>query len=91
VQAFISSLESQGAITPSADSSVLNASISVEEVESALLRMKNGRMAGPDGKQGELLKGAYSGLELPDGTCDSIHVLERANDHEGRVQCGPAF
>jgi hypothetical protein len=75
VQAFISSLESQGAISPSPDSSVLNASIGVEEVESDLLRMKNGRMAGPDGMRGELLKGAYSEWELPDGTFKHLFAL----------------
>jgi transposase InsO family protein len=80
VQAFISSLESQGAISPSADSSVLNASISVEEVESALLRMKNGRMAGPDGMRGELLKGAYSEWELRDGTFKHLALSGELRD-----------
>jgi hypothetical protein len=72
---------------PDGFGSGLNASISVEEVECALLRMKNGRMAGPDGMRGELLKGAYTEWELPDGTFKHLFALS----HELRDILDQAF
>jgi hypothetical protein len=75
VSEFMASLSGSGAASPGSQAATLNVSISVDEVESALLRMKNGRMAGPDGMRGELLKGAYSEWELPDGTFKHLFAL----------------
>jgi hypothetical protein len=46
---------------------VLNAEISQSEVLAALRKLKSGRMAGPDGMKGELLKGAYAEFCFEDG------------------------
>jgi hypothetical protein len=87
VSEFVDSLESQAPALPDELVSGLNAAITVEEVESALLRMKNGRMAGPDGMRGELLKGAYGEWELPDGTIKQLFTLSR----KLRDICNQAF
>jgi len=46
---------------------VLNADITECEVLAALRKLKSGRMAGPDGMKGELLKGAYVEFHFDDG------------------------
>jgi hypothetical protein len=71
----MASLSGSGAASPGSQAATLIASITVDEVESALLRMKNGRMAGPDGMRGELLNGAYSEWELPDGALKHLFAL----------------
>lgn len=58
---------------------VLNEQLTLEEVEAALRKLKLGRMAGPDGLRGELLRQVYrvEPVELEDGR----RVWRHAYDH----------
>lgn len=76
VSALVASLaSSQGHNSHSAAAAVLNEPFSVEEVESALRKMHNGRMPGPDGMRGELLKGAFVDIPLPEGKTKHVFTL----------------
>ncbi len=68
VAEFVNKLMVECPLAPHAhDAGLLNESFSVEEVEAVLLKMHNGRMAGPDGFRGELFKGAYEEIPVEDG------------------------
>jgi hypothetical protein len=56
----------------------LNSELAIEGVECAVRKLKLGRMAGPDGIRGELLRQVYSIqlVELPDGMRVHKHVYD---------------
>ena len=62
----------------------LNSPVSIEEVEAAVRKLKLGRMAGPDGVRGELIREVYTVevVELPDGKVVCRHVYDQ---EEGSV------
>lgn len=78
VSAFVTNLVSHLPTEENAaNAAELNNPLTVEEVESALLKMHNGRMAGPDGLRGELFKGAYTEVKLPEGHVKHIFHLSQ--------------
>ena len=77
VAAYIDSLLAKcGGGAAAADlASSLNADITAEEVQSVLRRLKNGRMAGPDGVHSELFRFAYDEVPTADGYCMHDYLL----------------
>jgi hypothetical protein len=86
VEHCVSDVASASTAAPAAVAAAaqLNDPISLEEIEGAVRKLKLGRMAGPDGLRGELLREVYSvePVELPNGR----HVVKHVYDlSEGSV------
>ena len=75
---------------------VLNDQLTLEEVEAALRKLKLGRMAGPDGLRGELLREVYTvePVELDDGRQVWRHTYDHSPGsivHDLRLLFNTAF